>query len=412
MQNLRVIVCVKPVPDPGKYEQIDMDPVSGHDEGSPMVINTVDKHAIEAALQLKEQLGGTVTVVSMAPARAEEVLREGLAMGCDEAVLLSDPAFDGVDILATGRVLASAIKKIGYDLVLTGNESAGGDTGHVVSQLAQLLGTAHLASVSGLQADKEGSLLVKIRTNNGYLKLRARLPLVLGVRRELNNPRSTSLMGIMAAGSKPLQKWGLPDLGLEIDQVGLAGSATCPGKLPAPEYSRRREILAGDQETIVRRLVEIIDTAVSSHSIHKHDGQVFEIVEQVDEKPVGLSLEKAAVVVAGGWGIGSRENWCLLEELASLLGGSVGCTRPALDEGWTAGEHTMIGTSGKTVSPKLYIGAGISGDAHHMVGIKDAGVIIAINNDPKAPIFQHADYGVVADLNEILHPLIASIARR
>lgn len=260
MQNLRTIVCIKPVPDPSKYEQINIDPVSGLliREGLSMVINPVDKHAIEAALQLKEHLVGTVTVVSMAPAQAAETIREGLAMGCDKAVLLCDLAFAGADTLSTSRVLASAIEKIGYDLVLTGNESADGGTGHVATQLGELLGIAHLANVSGLQTHNDGSLLIKNRINNGYLKLKANLPLVLGVRRELNDPRFTSLMGVMAAGSKPLLKWGLRDLGLETDQVGLAGSPTRPGKLLIPDLTRRGKIIEGEKEAIVRQLVEII----------------------------------------------------------------------------------------------------------------------------------------------------------
>lgn len=129
----------------------------------------------------------------------------------------------------------------------------------------------------------------------------------------------------------------------------------------------------------------------------------------VQETPPGLPLEQADVVVAGGWGVGSAETWHLLEELARQLGGAVGCTRPALDEGWTEGEHTMIGTSGKTVRPRLYIGFGISGAAHHVVGMKDSGVVISVNNDSQAPIFQVSDYGIVADLKKILPPLLEEI---
>lgn len=131
----------------------------------------------------------------------------------------------------------------------------------------------------------------------------------------------------------------------------------------------------------------------------------------VREVPEGMPLEEAGVVVAGGWGIGSRENWRLLTDLARELSGAVGCTRPALDEGWTAGEHTMIGTSGKTVRPKVYLGFGISGSPHHTVGIKDAGVVISVNRDPRAPAFECSDYGVVADFRKIVPLLLAEIRR-
>lgn len=129
------------------------------------------------------------------------------------------------------------------------------------------------------------------------------------------------------------------------------------------------------------------------------------------EKPAGVPLEKARVVVAGGAGIGSREGWAKIEELAALLGGAVGATRPAVDEGWTK-ESQMIGQSGKTVRPELYIGIGISGDIQHTVGIQEAQKIVAINNNPKAPIFKIADCGVVGDYKEIVPLLTAAIAQQ
>ena len=135
-------------------------------------------------------------------------------------------------------------------------------------------------------------------------------------------------------------------------------------------------------------------------------------VKVVRKEPEGVPLEGADVVVAGGWGVGSRETWRLLDELARELSGAVGCPRPALDEGWTAGEHTMIGTSGKTVRPKVYLGFGISGSPHHTVGIKDAGVIVSVNSDPRPPAFEWSDYRVVADFRKVLPLLIAEIRRR
>jgi len=125
--------------------------------------------------------------------------------------------------------------------------------------------------------------------------------------------------------------------------------------------------------------------------------------------PQGIPLEAAPVVVCGGWGMGSQENWQLLEELAGLLGGAVGCTRPAVDEGWVAGESQMIGTSGKVVRPKVYIGAALSGSSHHVCGMKDSDLIISINTDAKAPIFDVSDIRVVGDAKQILGALIERI---
>ncbi|MGI6145330.1 MAG: electron transfer flavoprotein subunit alpha/FixB family protein [Clostridia bacterium] len=123
----------------------------------------------------------------------------------------------------------------------------------------------------------------------------------------------------------------------------------------------------------------------------------------------GIPLEKAEVVVVGGWGIGSKENWSYIEELATLLGGAVGCTRPAVDENWAEGEHQMIGTSGKSVRPKVYIGAAVSGSTHHLCGMKDSGLVISINTDENAPIFDSSDVCIVADAAKFLPKLIERI---
>jgi electron transfer flavoprotein alpha subunit len=136
-----------------------------------------------------------------------------------------------------------------------------------------------------------------------------------------------------------------------------------------------------------------------------------EVLEVRREKPEGLPLEKTEVVVAGGWGIGSEENWRMLEELAHLLGGAVGATRPPVDEGW-AQEGQMIGQSGKTVRPTLYIGVGISGVMHHVVGMDQSKHVITINSDPTADIFETSDVIVVEDFKKILPSLIEEIRSR
>jgi len=123
------------------------------------------------------------------------------------------------------------------------------------------------------------------------------------------------------------------------------------------------------------------------------------------EEVKGVPLEEAEVVVCGGFGVGDKEHWSMLEKLAEKLGGAVGCTRPAVDEGWAEGEHLMIGTSGKSIRPKVYIGFGISGATHHICGMKDSGVIISINKDENSEIFKVSDFGLVGDARGIL-PLL------
>jgi electron transfer flavoprotein beta subunit len=158
-----VIVCVKPVPDPKYYDKVTIDPVKKTitRAGIPILINPVDKSAIELGLQLREHYGGSVVVISMAPPNTGEILREVLAMGADEAYLLSDHAFGGADTLATSYALYHGVKKIeaakgySFDFVLCGSESADGATAQVSSQLGEWLGRPHLWNVFELEGAPE-----------------------------------------------------------------------------------------------------------------------------------------------------------------------------------------------------------------------------------------------------------------
>jgi electron transfer flavoprotein alpha subunit len=134
-------------------------------------------------------------------------------------------------------------------------------------------------------------------------------------------------------------------------------------------------------------------------------------VEIVEERTEGVSLDSAAVIVAGGAGAGDSEGWNQIGELAKILNAGFGSTRPAVDAGWTELE-TMIGQSGKMVNPKLYIGVGVSGELQHMVGIAGAKIMLAINNDPKAPIFKQVDYGVVEDCRVFIPALVKALKEK
>lgn len=258
---MNIVVLVKPVPDPACYDRIEIDPATGvlARQGMPAVLNPADRHALEAALALSERFGGRVTMLSMAPDSAAETLMEGLAMGADEACILSDRIFAGSDSLATSRVLAAGIRKIGaFDLVLAGNESADGGTAHVPSQVGELLGVSHLANVTRLEVGADGRVEARTRIENGYIEVEGALPMVVGVKREINTPRYTSLMGVLAAQSKPVRVWGACDLGIDAACVGMEGSGMRPGRLTRPEYGRKGERIEGSPEEVSRRVVAIL----------------------------------------------------------------------------------------------------------------------------------------------------------
>jgi electron transfer flavoprotein beta subunit len=262
-----IAVCIKPVPDPKHYDKVTIDPVNKTITrvGIPTLLNPVDKNALEAALQLRERHPDTVVVViSMAPPNAEEIMREALAIGADEAYLLSDRAFGGADTLATSYTLYHGLKKIeaakgkAFDLVLCGCESADGATAQVSSQLGEWLGWPHLWNVFSLEETGD-SFSIKTKLENGYMEWKGAFPLVLGVARELNKARYTSMMGIMKAKNKPLVVWNRTDLPeAEDTYLGLKGSPTQPGKIFTPDLKRSGKALKGTPEEIVAEIVAIL----------------------------------------------------------------------------------------------------------------------------------------------------------
>ncbi len=256
--GLSIAVCIKPVPDPVHYDKIRIDPVRKTvvREGIPTIINPSDKHAIEAALQLRGE-GDTVTVITMAPPNAEETLRDALAMGADAAVLLTDRAFAGADTWATSYTLAAGLKKAGsFDIVVTGTESADGATTQVPAQLAEWLGWPHLWNSVSIEKVSAESLKVRTKAENEWSDYQIGLPCLLAVSREANKPRLTSLMGVMKAKKKPLTVWTRSDLDVEDGSLGIGGSPTQPGAIFEPEMGRKGIVLTGDAEEIVNILVE------------------------------------------------------------------------------------------------------------------------------------------------------------
>jgi len=178
-------------------------------------------------------------------------------------------------------------------------------------------------------------------------------------------------------------------------------SIICPEKRPQMATVARGVFPTPELDE--NRTGEIVPLDVPEEIPHR-----IQTLEVVREQPEGVLLESAPIVVAGGAGAGDLKGWRQIADLAQVLNAALGCTRPAVDEGW-AGLETMIGQSGKMTSPELYIGVGLSGELQHMVGIADAQVMVAINNDPKSPVFEQVDYGIVDDCREFVPVLIAKI---
>lgn len=203
--------------------------------GAPSMLNPVDLHAIEAALALKDQEGGTVAFVTMGTALASDILREGIALGADKGILLSDERMAGSDTLATGQILAAALAKLGpLDLVLAGKRSTDGDTGQIPPALAQRLGMTLLSYADELEV-KDGQATIRRLNRGGVETLQAALPAVISVTEKCGNPRTPGIRGKMAAKKAVFPVWRLEDIDLAPEKAGKAGSATKVTELFAPE---------------------------------------------------------------------------------------------------------------------------------------------------------------------------------
>jgi electron transfer flavoprotein beta subunit len=221
---MNILVFIKQVPD---TNEVRIDPKTGTliREGVPSIINPDDKNAIEEALRIKEEVGAKVTVVTMGPPQAEKALREALAMGVDEAVLLTDRAFAGADTWATSLVLAKAAEKLGYDLIFAGRQAIDGDTAQVGPEIAEHLNLPQVTYVEKVEV-LDGEVRVRRALEDGYETLRVKLPCLLTCIKELNNPRYMNIYDIFTCYSKEIKVMGLSDLGLQKEEVGLIGSPT------------------------------------------------------------------------------------------------------------------------------------------------------------------------------------------
>jgi len=222
---LNIVVCIKQVPN---TNEVKLDPKTGTliREGVPSIINPDDKAGLEAALRLKDSQGAHVTVLSMGPPQADAVLREAMAMGADEAVLVTDRAFGGADTWATAHTIAAALKTLDYDLIITGRQAIDGDTAQVGPQIAENLNIPNISYAEDIKVDGD-YVTVKRQFEDRYHIVKAKMPCLITALSELNEPRYMTPGGIFDAyREKQVKVITRKDLDVDDDSIGLKGSPT------------------------------------------------------------------------------------------------------------------------------------------------------------------------------------------
>jgi len=312
------------------------------------VLQEVGLELLGKARELATASGGTVAGLLLG-ANVGDLAHRVISHGADMVLMGEHPLLEPYRLLPYTAVLGQACREYHPDILLFGATSLGME---LAPRLAARLNTGLSAHCIELRLDADGNLLQLVPGWGGGVVATIKCP--------KHRPQMATVM---------------------------------PGVMKKQEPSRRSG--------------EIINLDLGA-DLDVSGPQVLEVFR---EEPKEMPLELAEVVVAGGFGIGGKEGWQLLQELAGLLGGAVGATRPPVDEGWAA-EEQMIGQSGKTIRPRLYIGVGISGMSHHVVGMDGSELVVAINSDPKAPIFAVADVCLVGDFRDIIPPLLEEIRRR
>ncbi len=223
---MKIVVCIKQVPD---TTEIKINPKTGTliREGVPSIMNPDDKSGLEVALSLKDKYGASVTVITMGPPQAEAILLEAMAMGADDAILLTDRKFAGADTLATSNALAGALRKMEWDLIIAGRQAIDGDTAQVGPQIAEHLDIPQISYVVDIEKDiHDNTFVIKKQTEEGYQILEANTPLLITVLSSANKPRYMSVNGIVTAVDKKICVLGAANIEVDEEKLGLKGSPT------------------------------------------------------------------------------------------------------------------------------------------------------------------------------------------
>jgi len=256
--HMNIIVLIKQVPG---TTDIRIDPKTGTliRQGEESIINPDDRHAIELAVTLKRHYGGKSTAISMGPAQAIDAISEALGMGIDEGILLTDKNFGGADTWATSFTLGKAIRKLKkYDLIICGRQAIDGDTAQIGPQLAEFLNLPQLTYVRKVEEIKEKKIIVQRALGDGYERIESPLPALITVIGEINTPRYPRIdLLINSCNEKAnIKTWNAADIGVTVQEIGLAGSLTKVIKTFSPKTKREGEIIKGDREEVVNKLID------------------------------------------------------------------------------------------------------------------------------------------------------------
>ncbi len=255
---MNIVVCIKQVPSTTEVK-INKETNTIIREGVESMINPFDTYALEEAVRIKEKLGGKVTVLSMGIPAVMQQLRETIALGADEAVLISGKEFAGSDTLATAYALSMAITKIqDTDLVICGKQATDGDTAQVGPSLAEKLGWPHTTYVRKIEEIKEGCIRCQRLTEEGYEVIEMPLPALITVVKEINEPRLPSLKGMMRSKKAEIPVWNSDDINADKEKCGHKGSPTQVIKTFVPVHEVKSEMVEGEPDEQARKITEII----------------------------------------------------------------------------------------------------------------------------------------------------------
>jgi electron transfer flavoprotein beta subunit len=259
---MNIIVAIKQVPD---TDSVRMDTATGTmiREGVEAIINPLDLYAIETAIRLREKHGGKVTAFTMGPPAAGKALKEAIAMGCDDGVLVTDKAFSGSDTLATSYALSRAVRRMGnFDLILAGERATDGDTGQVGPGLAAWLGVPVATYVGAIEDMGGGHVVVRRLVEDGYQRVRIEMPALLTVVKEIADPRLPTLSGKKRARGTEIRVMTAGDIGADASRLGLAGSPTKVVRIFHPKVAREgirvSALDEADADEAVDRLVAFL----------------------------------------------------------------------------------------------------------------------------------------------------------